>query len=66
MHRHLARLGKLGATYGQYTRLQIDIGIQQMDSFGDAQTGRRDQAEQGLVGRPSQTLRGTETTRGGQ
>jgi hypothetical protein len=45
MHRHLARLGKLGATYGQYTRLQIDIGIQQMDSFGDAQTGRRDQAE---------------------
>ena len=66
MQRHLARLGELGPPYGQHARLQVDIGILQMHRFGDTQTGRRDQAEQRLVGRPAQASRGAEAARCGQ
>src|SRR6202521_6037261 len=37
-----------------------------MHRFGDTQTGRGDQTEQGLVARPTQARRGAKTVRRGQ
>ena len=60
MYRQLARLGELGLPYRQHSALEIDIGIAQMNGFGDAQTGRGHQAEQGLVGGRAQAAAGPE------
>jgi len=42
---------------GEHSKLEIDIGIKQMDGFRNPQTGRGHQAKQGFIGCRSNTAR---------